>query len=164
MPGTKTEVRPGTWRLRVVTGYDSKTGNPRQALGQTFKGTKKQADTALAAFVTEVTNGTASLDASATVNTFLDQWLAHIDGQRSPTTIRGYKEKMNRVRRDFGTTKMGKFSTQPQQIDRAYRRWMDARDVRCHRSRDPSCSLCSVPSGREVERHPEQSDRQGDAT
>ena len=53
MRGTKTERSPGVWRLRVYMGDDPKSGNLRQAT-RTFKGTKKEADTALAAFVSGV--------------------------------------------------------------------------------------------------------------
>ena len=119
--GTKAEVRPGVWRLRVVTGY-SPEGRPRQA-SRTFNGTKTQADTALSAFVTEVESGTANLDGATTLNQFLDRWLAHIEDQRSPTTIRGYRDKLRRVRRDLGSVHVAKLTGQV--LDRTYRRWLD---------------------------------------
>ncbi|HEX6393908.1 MAG TPA: hypothetical protein VFZ97_10715 [Acidimicrobiales bacterium] len=50
------ERSPGVWRLRVCLGDDRVTGSPRQAT-RTFKGTKKEADTALAKVVTEVSFG-----------------------------------------------------------------------------------------------------------
>lgn len=120
MKGTKTEVRPGVWRLRVVTGYTAE-GRPRQA-SRTFAGTKKDADTALATFVTEVESGTAALDAKTTVEAFLDRWLDHIRVHRSPTTVRGYEDKLKRVRRDLGSVKVGKLTAQ--QLDRAYQQWL----------------------------------------
>ena len=118
--GTRTEVRPGVWRLRVVTGYTTE-GRPRQA-SRTFAGTKKQADTALAGFVTEVESGTAAVDAGTSLDAFLDRWLAHIEGDRSPTTVRGYRDKLKRVRRDLGRVKVGKLTAQ--QLDRAYQEWL----------------------------------------
>jgi hypothetical protein len=30
--GTKTEIRPGVWRLRVFVGTDPTNGNPRQLI------------------------------------------------------------------------------------------------------------------------------------
>jgi hypothetical protein len=61
--GTKLERSPGVWRLRVFTGTDPLTGNPRQAT-RTFHSTKKQADSALAQFVRDVTRGNLSTDGS----------------------------------------------------------------------------------------------------
>ena len=52
MRGTMTQRSPGTWRLRVVTGYDAE-GRPQQ-LSRTVQGTKRQAQSALAKFVAEV--------------------------------------------------------------------------------------------------------------
>jgi hypothetical protein len=46
---TKTEVRRGMWRIRVLVDYDPETGNPEQR-SRTVYGTKKVADDALAAF------------------------------------------------------------------------------------------------------------------
>ena len=96
MRGTKTEVRRGVWRLRVVASYDSKTGVARQR-SRTIYGTKKQADEALSAFVTEVRTGT-TVESTDTVNSLLDRWLEHVRHDRSPTTVRGYREKLTRVR------------------------------------------------------------------
>jgi integrase len=118
--GTKTEVRPGVWRLRVVTGY-SPEGRPRQA-SRTYTGTKKDADTALAGFVTAIESGTASLDGTTSLDAFLDRWIEHIESQRSPTTVRGYKDKLRRVRRDLGSIKIGKLTAQ--RLDRAYQQWL----------------------------------------
>lgn len=120
MKGTKVEVRPGVWRLRVVTGY-TPAGHPRQA-SRTFAGTRKQADTALAAFITEVETGTAILGADTTLDALLDRWLEHLAPLRSPTTIRGYGDKLKRVRRDLGSIKLTKLTAQ--HLDRAYRAWL----------------------------------------
>ena len=92
MRGTKTEVRRGVWRLRVVTGYDPKTGNPQQR-SRTIYGTKKQADEALAAFLTEMRTGT-TITSTDTLNALLDRWLEHVEHDLSPTTVRGYRDKL----------------------------------------------------------------------
>jgi integrase len=118
--GTKTEVRRGVWRLRVVVGYDPKTGNPQQKSCTISGVTKKQADEALAAFVLEERNGSA-IESTGTLNAFLDQWLEHIEKDRSPTTLRGYRDKLMRVRRDLGEIKLADLTAQ--RLDRAYAAW-----------------------------------------
>lgn len=122
MRGTKTEVRRGVWRLRVVSGYDPTTGNPRQRSMTIHAATKKQADEALAAFLLEVRNGPdRPVESTATLDAFLDRWLEHLAGDRQPTTIRGYREKLVRVRRDLGNVKLNELTAQ--QLDRAYAAW-----------------------------------------
>lgn len=119
MRGTKTEVRRGVWRLRVVINYDPKTGVARQK-SRTVRGTKKQADDALAAFVTEVRTGT-TVTSTDTLNALLDRWLEHAQGDLSPTTLRGYRDKLVRVRRDLGDIKLTELTAQ--RLDRAYNQW-----------------------------------------
>ncbi len=119
MRGTKTEVRRGVWRLRVVVGYDPASGNPQQR-SRTVYGTKKAADDALAAFLTEARTGTP-ISSTDTLNDLLDRWLDHIAAHLSPTTIRGYREKLGRARRDLGETKLSELTGQ--MLDRAYARW-----------------------------------------
>ena len=122
MRGTKDERSPGIWRLRVFIGRDPVTGNPKQVT-RTFHGTKKQADTALAEFVTEVSNGTVPIVASTTVAEFLDRWLDHITPTRSPATIRGYRHKAERINHRLGGIRLDKLTAQ--HLDRAYRAWLD---------------------------------------
>lgn len=87
MRGTKQERSPGVWRLRVFIGTDPVTGNPRQAT-RSFRGTKKQADSALAGLVRDLGQGVVALDTSSLAE-FLDRWLDHIASAKSPTTVRG---------------------------------------------------------------------------
>ncbi len=122
MRGTRTQRSPGVWRLRVFVGSDASTGNPRQ-LSRTFKGTKKQADTALAGFLAEVLNGTAPMAGSATLDEYLHQWLDHITPTRSPTTVRGYRFKVKRISAKLGRVRLDKLTAQ--QLDRTYREWLD---------------------------------------
>ena len=83
MRGTRTERSPGTWRLRVVTGYDAE-GRPKQ-LSRTVQGTKRQAQSALAKFVTEVGQGTAPLSGSLTFGRYLEErWLHSTAPPRRP--------------------------------------------------------------------------------
>jgi integrase len=120
--GTKVERSPGVWRLRAYTGADPVTGNPRQ-VSRTFKGTKTQADSALAEFVTEVANGTVAVERTMTLEQFLDRWIDHITPSRSPTTIRGYKFKVKRIAARLGRIPLQKLTAQ--QLDRAYRQWLE---------------------------------------
>jgi integrase len=122
MRGTKDERAPGVWRLRVYTGADPVTGNPRQVT-RTFRGTKRQADTALSNFVTEVVRGQVPLTGSTTLSEYLDNWLAHITPTRSTTTVRGYRFKIKRIDAKLGNVRLEKLTAQ--QLDRAYRQWLD---------------------------------------
>jgi integrase len=122
MRGTRTQRSPGVWRLRVFVGSDAATGNPRQ-LSRTFKGTKKQADTALAGFLAEVVTGAAPLAGDTTVAEYLQRWLDHITPTRSPTTVRGYRFKVKRITAKLGHVRLDKLTAQ--QLDRTYREWLD---------------------------------------
>jgi integrase len=119
MRGTKTEVRRGVWRLRVVVSYDPKSGVARQK-SRTMYGTKKQADDALSAFLTEVRTGT-TITATDTLNALLDRWLEHIVSDLSTTTVRNYRNKLIRVRRDLGDLKLSELTAQ--KLDYAYTQW-----------------------------------------
>lgn len=122
MKGSKQERAPGVWRLRVFIGRDPDTDNPRQVT-RTFRGTKEQADTALAQFLTEVASGMVPLEASVTMSAFLDRWLDHIKANRSPTTIKGYRHKIDRINRRLGGVGLDRLT--PQHLDRAYRVWLE---------------------------------------
>jgi integrase len=121
MRGSKEERSPGVWRLRVFMVRDPDTGNVRQAT-RTFRGTKKQADSALADLVHEVSRGGVSTDTS-TVAEYLDRWLDHITPTKSPTTVRGYRGKIRRINAKLGKVKLGKLTAQ--HLDRTYRDWLD---------------------------------------
>lgn len=121
MRGTKQERSPGVWRLRVFIGTDPVTGNPRQAT-RTFRGTKKQADSALAEFVRDIGRGEVSTD-SSTVREFLERWLDHITPTKSPTTIRNYRGKIKRINGKLGELRLAKLTAQ--HLDRSYREWLD---------------------------------------
>ena len=120
--GTLTERSPGVWRLRVFIGPDPATGNPRQAT-RTFKGTKRQATTALADFVSDVSKGRVPAPTSMTVAQLFEEWIDHITPTRSPTTIRGYKDKVRRINAKVGRVALTKLSAQ--MLDRAYQGWLE---------------------------------------
>jgi integrase len=120
--GTKTETRPGVWRLRVVVGYDPKTGNPRQ-LSKTVRGTKRTADSELARFVADAEAGNVALSAGLTVAQYLDRWLEFIEPTRQPGTFRSYQGRCRRLKADLGSLKLSKLAAHD--LDYTYARWLD---------------------------------------
>ena len=117
-----TKLPSGSWRLRVLAGYDAVSGNPRQ-VSKTVRGTKKEAESALRHFVSEVEYGTAPLDGSTSLDAFLERWLAHLAPNREPSTIRGYQSKVHKISAKLGRTRVDRLT--PQMLDRAYREWQD---------------------------------------
>lgn len=99
--GTKSEVRPGVWRLRVYAGRRP-NGTPIQITKtiitpEAAKGTAKPgdgtrlADRELAKMIAKVTKGEIATG-TETVDQLLDLWLAHAESiGRSPTTLREYR-------------------------------------------------------------------------
>jgi integrase len=116
-----TERSPGVWRLRVFIGDNPVTGNPAQAT-RTFRGTKRQADTALAEFVAQAAQEGVPAASTTTLADLFNLWLEHIRPMRSPTTIRGYKDKIRRINAKLGRTTLSKLT--PQAIDRCYQEWL----------------------------------------
>jgi integrase len=115
-----TQTRPGVWRLRVTTGYDRKTGNPRQA-SRTFRGTEQQARVALARFVTEADDGAASVSKAMTVAAYLDRWMEHVRAHRQPDTIRNYQLRCGRFKAELGAVRLDRLTAL--HLDEMYRRW-----------------------------------------
>jgi integrase len=119
--GTKAEMRPGVWRLRVFVGTDPTSGNPRQ-LSRTVRGGVRTAERELARFVTESEAGDVPMGADQTVAEFLDAWLAFVEPQRSPTTVRGYRDKARRWKAALGSMRVRRLTAQD--LDRTYARWL----------------------------------------
>jgi integrase len=106
MRGTKTERRPGVWKLRVYVGkkpdgtpiqvtrtLDTTGGNPNAKPGSG----SRLADRELAKMVAEASAGRLT-SGTTTVKQLLDRWLAHLVATgRSPTTIREYEAGARRV-------------------------------------------------------------------
>src|ERR1039458_9131172 len=95
--GTKTEVAPGVWRLRVYIGRDAK-GNPVQRSKTIHTGDKnakpgagtRLADRELANMIAEANKGNTATG-TETVSDLLDLFLDHKESTgRSPETLRGY--------------------------------------------------------------------------
>jgi integrase len=81
-----------SWQLRVHAGRDPKT-NRKRYVEQTVHGTKRQAERALAQFVTETESFTPRPSSDSTLKILLDEWLDHAAPDFSPKTVsttRGY--------------------------------------------------------------------------
>jgi hypothetical protein len=96
-----TEVRPGVWRLCVYAGRRAngtpiqirktvEAKDPRPGAG------RRLAERELAAMVAKVASGNVSTG-SETVEDLLNAWLDHIGPNRSPTTIRKYRDLADRI-------------------------------------------------------------------
>lgn len=97
MKGTKTEVRPGVWRLRVFVGRRP-NGSPIQVTKTVDVGDGKpgsgsrMADRELAKMVAAAHAGNLSGGVD-TVDSMLDSWLRHCESiGRSPTTVAKYRQ------------------------------------------------------------------------
>jgi integrase len=80
--------RGTAWELRAYAGTDPLT-NRQKYLTRTFRGGKREAEEALARFVTEVSGGGHAAQ-DTTVGDLIDDWLAMARRELSPTTARGY--------------------------------------------------------------------------
>ena len=89
--GTKTEVKPGVWRLRAYVGLNN-NGNPVQ-VSRTVRGGIRAADKALRNMLQEVDDKKLAPNRSAdTVGSLLAMWLEHQSKRgRSATTLREYR-------------------------------------------------------------------------
>jgi integrase len=125
--GTKQELAPGVWKLRVYAGRRP-NGNPIQitkTVRVESKGTPKRgagvrfADQELAKLVADVERGQI-VEGSETVSTLLDLWLGHCELQgRSPTTLREYRRLARvEIRPVLGSIKLSKLTEN--HLDRLY--------------------------------------------
>ncbi len=118
MKGSMREKRPGYWELRVFAGVDPLTGR-KQYRTKTFRGTKRQASSALAVLVTEVDGGVVE-PKKCTVAELLDAWLDHIEHVgRSPSTLYGYRRLVRQLPEGFLGQPLGKIT--PKVLDDLYR-------------------------------------------
>ena len=113
------ERKPGVWTLRVFVGRDA-GGRPVQ-VSRTCRGSKREAQTALAKYVAELSEGKPALEGrGATVGQLLDEWTA-LGRQRgwTPYTEHRYRSYVEgRIRPELGGIKLTKFG--PEHCDRFY--------------------------------------------
>jgi hypothetical protein len=106
MAGHMQQRGESTWRLHAFVGQDS-NGRRRYA-SRTFHGTKKQASTALAAFVTETSkdrNASAAAE-PMTVSQVLERWLDSRKPQLSPSTTDRYRVAIKHIEPVIGSLKV----------------------------------------------------------
>ena len=122
--GSKRQIRPGVWELRVSLGDDPATGKLRQ-LSKTFRGGSRAADAALRDLVDQQAPGRAD-GVGATVGQLLDRWLEECERlDLSPTTIRNYKAQITRtIRPRLGKLKLSQLTAR--HLDDLYGAMKDA--------------------------------------
>ena len=113
------ERKPGVWTLRVFIGRDA-GGRPVQ-VSRTCRGFKREAETALAKYVAELSESKPALEGvGATVGQLLDEWV-QVGKQRgwTPYTEHRYRSYVEgRIRPALGSVKLTKFG--PEHCDRFY--------------------------------------------
>lgn len=80
--------RGSAWELRAYAGIDP-LANRQKYRTRTFRGGKREAEEALARFVTEVSGGGHAAQ-DTTVGDLIRDWLALVNRELSPTKARGY--------------------------------------------------------------------------
>jgi hypothetical protein len=83
MKGSLQELGDGHWRLRVFPGREG--GKVRQ-VSRNFKGTKRQAESALATLVADVERQQVAIGYAGTLGELIERWLDDIAAHRSAYT------------------------------------------------------------------------------
>ena len=124
MRGSKRELRPGVWELRVSLGYDPETGK-RHQVSKTFHGGARAADAALRDLVDHQAPGRTD-GMGVTVGQLLDRWLEECERlDLSPTTVRNYRSQVNgTIRPRLGKIKLHQLT--PKHLDDLYGTLKDA--------------------------------------
>ena len=105
------ERRPGAWELIVQLPRDPVTSASKQ-LARTVRGTKRDAQRALASLVTEVAAGKIS-SSTTTLSQLLVQWLELVSAQLAATTVREYRRLVaTRLAPDLGHLPLRRITTQ----------------------------------------------------
>ncbi len=90
MPGSKREISPGVWELRVEA--EVKPNGRRRQVSRRFKGSARGADKKLAELWRQVEADEVAPSGKMTFGAFLDKYLAHLETLgRSPRTVEGYR-------------------------------------------------------------------------
>ncbi len=161
MKGSMRERRPGYWQLRVFEGADPLTGK-KQYRTQSFRGTKRQAQSALASLVSQV-NGGVIQTRTCTVTELIDAWLAHIENVgRSPSTLYNYRRLVRQLPDGFKALPLSKVT--PKVVDDLYRFLAKGDGAQAgHGAAVPRSTARRLRPGREVGVDRAQPDRPGDA-
>lgn len=108
MKGSLQELGDGHWRLRVFPGREG--GKVRQ-VSRNFKGTKRQAESALAKLVADVERQQVAIGYAGTLGELIERWLDDIAAHRSAYTIREYRRVFtNAIKPALGGLRIDKLS------------------------------------------------------
>jgi len=111
MQGSLRQRGQRSWELRVLNGRDALTGR-KAYLQKTVHGTRREAETELARFVTEVGDGAHASTKGATVGELLEQWFTYNEGDWSPTVVDNYRRIIDRhLIPRFGRTPLRRLTT-----------------------------------------------------
>ncbi|MGH9171562.1 MAG: tyrosine-type recombinase/integrase [Acidimicrobiales bacterium] len=120
MAGSLRQRSEDSWQLRVHLGRDPESGRKRY-VERTFRGSKRQAEKALAALVTEAESLPRRSNSDSTVERLLREWLEHASLSFSPSTVTvtsGYID--NAIVPALGSIPVAKLTAT--EIDRFYRK------------------------------------------
>lgn len=123
MRGTKNEVRPGVWRLRVFVGTNEK-GHPVQKC-RTVRGSAKAADAELRKLVDAVEKGRHGKN--ITLAELLDEWLRDLGALQRATqeTIRKYRYTIDAaIVPSLGRIRIDRLT--PRHLEEQYAAWLAA--------------------------------------
>jgi integrase len=115
--------RGASWELRVYLGHDPLTGKKRYTT-RTVRGGKREAQTALAAMVTEAERGLTART-TATVGELLETWFEFAAPDFSPKTVketRGYIDRS--LMPTLGSKSLARLK--PAELDAFYRRLLES--------------------------------------
>jgi hypothetical protein len=108
MKGSLQELGDGHWRLRVFAGREA--GKVRQ-VSRNFKGTKRQAESALAKLVADVERQQVAIGCAGTLGELIERWLDDIAPHRSAYTMREYRRVFtNAIKPVLGGLRIDKLS------------------------------------------------------
>lgn len=110
MQGTKREIRPGVWEIRVPLGKDPATGRYRQ-LSRTVHGGARDANRAISELQVLQTGDERSA-LGRRFGQLLDAWLGECERlELSPTTLRNYRSHVKRtIRPALGAVPLDRLS------------------------------------------------------
>lgn len=118
---------PTTWRLYVEVPRDPTT-NARRQYTQTFHGTRRAAESALAQFVTEAIAGRYT-KGNETVSQLIGRWLDFKTPNLTPNTLRGYRSKIATIIvPEVGAIKVADLKTSD--LDKLYARLRHGTELR----------------------------------
>ncbi|HIM37381.1 MAG TPA: site-specific integrase [Dehalococcoidia bacterium] len=94
--GNISQRSPGTWSIRVEIPTDPVTGKRRQRR-ETFRGTKREAETKLTALLKEVDTGGFVNPSKANLGKYLNQWIEdYARPNLAPKTTQNYEHMINK--------------------------------------------------------------------